>query len=222
MDAKPVTWVKLCSIKSKGDLNVVIKACPDAAGFLVGQTHNSTDFISPDKAKELASVLPKNIKPILVTHLSKAEEIFNLVMKTGIKTIQLHGNSNIKQIIDLRNQLDNKCELIYVIHANAEFSVNDINEIIPYIDMILIDSCDLNNDRVGGTGIVHDWEISSGIVKLTNIPVILAGGLNINNLQQAIQKVKPFGVDVNSGVKDTHGYRSKKLCQEFVKIARLN
>ncbi|MEM3423739.1 MAG: phosphoribosylanthranilate isomerase, partial [Nitrososphaeria archaeon] len=75
-------------------------------------------------------------------------------------------------------------------------------------------------DRLGGTGLTHDWEISAEIVKTVKIPVILAGGLTPDNVKKAIKKVKPFGVDVNTGVKDSNGYKDPEKVKLFVKVAK--
>jgi len=215
-----VTWVKLCSIKSEADIQAVIEAQPDAAGFLVGQRHHSADFISPAKAKELARLLPHNITPILVTHLANAEDIAQLATETQISTIQLHGGSSIQETIKLRRRLPGDSRLIYAAHVTETGCSITIDDYSKHVDMLLLDSCNPDLRQVGGTGKTHDWNISAEIVQNTELPVILAGGLNPNNVADAVKTVKPFGVDVNSGVKDRDGFRSPALCKKFVANAK--
>jgi phosphoribosylanthranilate isomerase len=86
----------------------------------------------------------------------------------------------------------------------------------PYAHAILLDS--RTADRLGGTGITHDWDISARLVKSISIPVILAGGLTPGNVYEAVCKVKPYAVDVNSGVEDIKGYKnfSKVQLRAFI------
>jgi len=219
METQSMTWVKLCSMKSRTDILAAIDAKPDAVGFLVGQKHSSNDFISPEVACELAKLLPQNITPVLVTHLERAEDIYQLASETNLRTIQLHGDSSLEQVIALRKMLPDST-LIYAAHViDGGLSV-DVEPFSPYIDMLLLDSCDPALGKVGGTGLVHDWNISAEIIRTSSVPVILAGGLNSENVAQAIEQVKPFGVDVNSGVKKRDGLRSAKQCSAFVKNAQ--
>jgi len=219
METQSMTWVKLCSMKCRADILAAADAEPDAVGFLVGQKHTSNDFISPAQARELAKLLPQKIAPVLVTHLARAEDIYQLASETEINSIQLHGDSSLEQVVALRKLLPHST-LIYAAHViDGELSV-DVQQFSPYIDMLLLDSCDPALGKVGGTGLVHDWNISAEIIRTSSVPVILAGGLNPDNVAQAIKQVKPFGVDVNSGVKNRDGLRSAKQCSAFVKNAQ--
>ena len=211
-----MTWIKFCSMKNEDDIAIALKVKPDAVGFLVGQQHKSSDFISPQKARELSQLLPTSITPVLVTHMSRPEDISLLVSETDIKTLQLHGGSTVEQVIELRKLLPCDSKLIYAVHINDDVVPEIIDSIIAHIDMLLLDSCINSEDRVGGTGVVHDWGISANIVKSYGIPIILAGGLTPGNVVNAIEYVHPYGVDVNSGVKDNNGFRSLSLCSKFV------
>lgn len=85
------------------------------------------------------------------------------------------------------------------------------------MEAIIVDS--RTRDRIGGTGMTHDWSISSEIRKNLRKPLILAGGLKPENLGEAILKVRPFGVDVNSGVEDREGRKDMEKVRDFVRIA---
>ncbi|MDW7998591.1 MAG: phosphoribosylanthranilate isomerase, partial [Thermodesulfovibrio sp.] len=85
-------------------------------------------------------------------------------------------------------------------------------------DMLILDT--KTKDRIGGTGLTHDWNISAMIVKEVNIPVILAGGLNPDNVAQAIEIVKPYGVDCNTGTKGANGYKSPEKIRAFIQNAK--
>jgi len=75
-------------------------------------------------------------------------------------------------------------------------------------------------DQIGGTGITHDWNISKMIVESYKIPIILAGGLNPDNIEEAVNKVKPYAVDVNSGVKGEDGFKDYEKLKKFIQKAK--
>ena len=85
-------------------------------------------------------------------------------------------------------------------------------------DSYVLDS--YNPDTVGGTGETCDWDKSSQLVKALKKPIILAGGLTVNNVQDAIKKVNPFGVDVSSGVEISPGKKDMKLVRDFIKTVK--
>lgn len=212
--------IKICGIRSKKDLEAAVDAGADAVGFLVGQLHASSDFIISSTASRLVAELPPYICPVLVTHLIDADSISDIVSKTGITTIQLHGNSPAEEVKKLRDKIPHNSKLILAVHIIIGKTVPDYEAFYPFIDAILLDSYNKTNGQVGGTGRVHDWKKSAEIVKKSKVPVILAGGLNPDNVAEAIKTVKPYGVDANSGLKNEQGDRCFKLCRSFVLNAR--
>ena len=217
--------VKICGIKSVEDLKIAVEAGADAMGFLVGQLHASTDFVLPSTASRLTSDLPPYTSPVIVTHLIDADEIFDIVKKTSISTVQMHGGSPLKEVKKLRKLMSPDSKIILAVHIVYDRPELDYEEFYPFIDAILLDSFNKNTGQVGGTGKTHNWDKSAEIVKNCKVPVILAGGLTPENVAEAIEKVKPFGVDANSGLKNEDGSRSAELCRKFVinaKTAFLN
>ena len=106
--------------------------------------------------------------------------------------------------------------IIKAVHVLAESAVCVAKEFEEFADAILLDS--RTADRLGGTGITHDWSISAKVVEAVSKPVILAGGLKPENLVEAMSVVKPYAVDVHSGVK-RDGVRNLERTREFVRIA---
>ena len=89
-----------------------------------------------------------------------------------------------------------------------------------YADYYLLDSFNLKTNQVGGTGLTHDWNKSRELIKILDKPVFLAGGLNPDNVADAIKIAKPYGVDVNSGCKNSLGLKDKQKVMEFVRNAK--
>ncbi len=108
-------------------------------------------------------------------------------------------------------------KLVQVIHVINEASVEEAIKFSTYVDAILLDSGNpkLAIKELGGTGRVHDWKLSRKIKENIKIPVFLAGGLNAENVQQAIDEVQPYGVDVCSGIR-TNGKLDERNFLRFL------
>jgi phosphoribosylanthranilate isomerase len=211
--------VKLCGMRNEADLRAAIPSGATAFGFLVGRRHASPDFIAPELAASLAALLPPFATPVLVTHLAEPEAIAELVEATGIKCVQAHGGSTPAQLARLRALLPRELKIVQAIHIVDGAASQDFRAFAGLADALLLDSFDKASGRVGGTGATHDWNVSAAIVKASPVPVILAGGLGPDNVAEAIAKVRPFGVDANSRMKNASGARDAGLCASFVKRA---
>ncbi len=209
--------VKLCGIRNEKDIEIAINAGADAVGFLVGQVHPSSDFILISTAARLVKLLPPFITPVIVTHLSSTEEIQEIVIKTGINTIQLYGKNSIDELRELKDKLGPSVKLIYATHVIGDKCEEGLEDKIEFVDALILDSYNEEEGKVGGTGLVHDWQISAKLVEKYSIPIMLAGGLNSSNVKNAIKIVKPFGVDANSSLKNEEGFRDFEKCKLFVK-----
>lgn len=214
-----ITRVKICGIKRREDLDICLASGADAVGFLVGQKHNSEDFISAELAREMIVSLPPFISSVLVTHLEDKQEIVDLAKKILVNTIQLHGNSSPEDTSFIREKLPN-IKLYKSIHVEGEETLKEVEKWDNCVDAIILDTAIKSEGKVGGTGKVHNWDVSEMIVQKSNVPVILAGGLNPENVRSAIEKVKPFAVDVNSGTKGDDGYKDTNKVINFIKNAK--
>lgn len=212
--------VKICGIKSSDDLKNAVEAGADAVGLLVGQLHASPDFILPSTALRLASELPPYISPVIVTHLLEAEEIYEILKKTSIWTVQLHGTAPLSEVKKLRKMLPDSAKIIQAV--NIVFGTLDINpeEYAPYINAIVLDSYNRSAGERGAPGRTYNWEMAEKFVKSSRIPVILAGGLNETNVGDAVKLVRPYGIDANTGLKGEDGFHSLEKCRKFVVNAK--
>jgi len=211
--------VKICGIRSQEEADIAVAAGADAIGMLVGQVHASPDFISPDTAREICGALGPFVVPVLVTHLTDSDEIVELARQVPTWALQLHSDLSGTVLRQLRRRLTSR-KLVGKISVEGPDSVGRAVEIAQFVDALLLDSCDRATNRMGGTGLVHDWKISAQIARQSRVPVILAGGLNSANVGEAIQLVRPWGVDVNTGVKGEAGEKSATRCRQFVTAVR--
>lgn len=210
---------KICGIRSEADLRIAIDAGADAVGFISGITHVSEDGLDAATARRLAVLVPPFVNTVLVTHLEDADAIIELADHLGVDTIQVHGLVSAQTLRQVRADARGRT-ILRAVHVAGADAILDAKAAAADCDAVLLDSC--TADRLGGTGRTHDWTISARIVtELATLgcPVVLAGGLTAANVDAAISAVKPFGVDVNSGVEEASGDKSKQACDRFVAAA---
>jgi phosphoribosylanthranilate isomerase len=204
---------KICGIRNHEDALTAIRAGANAVGFLVGITHLAEDKIDKETAKEIIGKLPPFVSRVLVTHFTNENAIVDLAEYLGVDTIQIHDYIPPKAVLHVKETLP-YCKIIKAVHIiNESEAVELMHDFETVSDALLLDS--RTADRLGGTGMVHDWNISKKIVSLSQVPVILAGGLTNTNVFDAVVKTRPFGVDVNSGVEVT-GWKNYEKIKQFI------
>ncbi|NLA38422.1 MAG: phosphoribosylanthranilate isomerase [Methanomicrobiales archaeon] len=208
--------IKFCGTTSLADMQCGIDAGCDALGFIMGVTHQSSDFVTPEDAARLIRNLPPFIEPVAVTHLRDTEDLIRLVQDSHCTTLQIQDTIEPAEIDHIRDALPH-AKIIKAIHVTDESAIEAGKLYEPHADALLLDS--RTPEKIGGTGIPHDWRISAKIVANSVIPVILAGGLTPENVCEAIQQVRPYGVDVHTGAKKG-GIRDPEKTLAFAREAR--
>ena len=210
--------VKICGIRHIEDAVAALEYGADEVGFLVGQKHSSPDFLDPSDAAAIVAALPPGVS-VLVTHLEEPDDIVDLATTLGVTAIQLHGDTSPTQATTIRQRLPH-IKTYKAIHVIDAQSIHTARQYTETVDAIVLDTVNAATDQVGGTGQTHDWSISRRIVEQLATPVILAGGLNADNVGDAIRAVGPYGVDVNSGTKRPDGYKDHAALKRFIANAK--
>ncbi|PKL61330.1 MAG: phosphoribosylanthranilate isomerase [Methanomicrobiales archaeon HGW-Methanomicrobiales-2] len=208
--------VKFCGTASLADMQSAIDAGCDAMGFIMGVTHQSSDFVTPAEAAKMIRHLPPFIEPVAVTHLQETEDLIGLVNDSHCTALQIQNIVEPPEIDVIRDALP-YLKIVKAVHVMDESAIEMGKRYEPYADALLLDT--RTREKLGGTGIPHDWNISAAIVANSAIPVILAGGLTPENVAEAIRKVRPYGVDVHTGVKKD-GIRNPERTLAFAREAR--
>ncbi|MBM4177144.1 MAG: phosphoribosylanthranilate isomerase [Ignavibacteria bacterium] len=210
--------VKICCISSIEEANMAVKYGASALG-LVSEMPSGPGVISEKLIYEIAATIPPAIGSFLLTSKRSADEIIQQQKKCRVNSIQLCDFVERSGLEKLRIELPG-ISLIQVIHVKEGSSIKEAVEVSPFVDALLLDSGDKNSEikELGGTGRVHNWEISREINKRVSIPIFLAGGLNLENVVDAIKQVEPFGVDVCSGVRTNGKMDEIKLSKFFKNI----
>ncbi|MFQ6136985.1 MAG: phosphoribosylanthranilate isomerase [Candidatus Hydrothermarchaeales archaeon] len=203
--------VKICGITSVRDALECVRLGADFIGTIVEVPVATPRKISADLAKGIHRSLPLLALGVVVMMPQTIKEALHMTEEIRPYAIQLHGNENIEFVKKLREKLETK--IIKTIHVQDESAIEDAREYSKYCDAILLDTM---TEELGGSGITHDWEISRKIVKSVDRPVILAGGLNPENVKEAIEKVCPYAVDVSSGVESKEGRKDYDKVERFI------
>ncbi len=203
--------VKICCISSLDEARMAIDAGASALG-LVGQMPSGPGVISDELIFSISAAVPPPIGTFLLTSEISANGIINHWNRSHTNTIQLVDAVSTETYLSLRKSLPG-VKLVQVIHVQHEKSVDEAIETAPYVDAILLDSGNPNLEikELGGTGRTHNWKLSRKIRESISVPVFLAGGLKPENIRQAIDEVKPFGIDLCSGVRTNGMLDAEKL-----------
>lgn len=200
-----MTKVKICGLKNQTDIKCINTLSPDFAGFVMffEKSHRN---ISAQTAQELLALLDKNIKSVAVT-VSPTEEQLEQIHTLGFDYVQIHGKISEKLLSEC------KTPVIRAINVSGIESIGDI-ENLDNVKGILFDSA------VPGSGKSFDWSMLEKLPK-TDKMLFLAGGLTADNVAKAVAQLRPFAVDVSSGVElaDKSG-KDYQLVQAFIKNAK--
>lgn len=212
------THVKICCISSVEEAKNALKLGADVLG-LVAKMPSGPGTIEDDLISRIVKSIPPETTTFLLTPKTNPHEIIEHQILTGTNCIQLVDAVKIEDYTILRENLPN-IQLIQVIHVTSEASIEEAKRYAEVADMILLDSGNPNLEikELGGTGRVHNWELSRKIVESISIPIFLAGGLKPENIREAIETVRPFGVDLCSGVRTNRKLDLEKLGMFFTAI----
>jgi phosphoribosylanthranilate isomerase len=193
--------IKICCISSIEEAKTAIEYGASAIG-LVARMPSGPGPISDELIKQIAATVPPPVATFLLTSETSVEMIIKHHLRTNTNTIQIVDALAKGSYSDLRNALP-AVKIVQVIHVIDEKSVAEAIEISGKVDALLLDSGNpnLKVKVLGGTGKVHNWQLSRQIRDNSECPVFLAGGLNAENVRMAIDSVQPFGIDLCNGVR---------------------
>jgi phosphoribosylanthranilate isomerase len=213
-----MTLVKICCISSIEEANLAVKYGASAIG-LVSEMPSGPGVISEEAIIEIAALVPSGISTFLLTSKQSVNEIVNQQHKCRTNTIQICDKLITGTHKELKEALPG-IKIVQVVHVTGEESIHEAVDLSKNVDGILLDSGNqkLSVKELGGTGRTHDWTISRKIVESVGVPVFLAGGLNPENVSDAIQQVHSFGVDVCSGVRSNGKLDEYKLKWFFANV----
>ncbi len=208
--------IKICGLNSEEAVRAVNKAAVNFAGFVHYQ--KSPRHLSIIQAAQLKSLLAKTVKSIMVLVNPCDELLTEMANKIRPDFFQLHGEETPERIKEIKNKFPN-IEIIKSIPIRTKEDLKQTKQYVKLVDYLLFDAKPTNSSMMhGGNGLSFDWNILAG-QKFT-LPWFLSGGLNAENITQAIKISGAKIVDVSSGVERSAGVKDVLLINEFIKAAR--
>jgi phosphoribosylanthranilate isomerase len=222
-----MTKIKICGMRCENDIHIINKYCPDYAGFVFAKGKRC---ISMEQGKLLTGMLDIKIRKVGVFVNESADNVIKICNECMLDVIQLHGDETQSYLSELKQRLIAGRFSNYKRITNSICEINVKNNVIEIWKVIRIKDAysilaikDYKADRYvadswqekcyGGSGRVFNWGMLSNNANKESI--ILAGGLNPGNVNQAISILKPYAVDVSSGV-EIDGYKDENKIRDFI------
>ena len=203
---QPRIKVKICGMTSLKDALLAVENGADAVGFIFYK--DSPRNISQGEVKEIVAQMPPSIETVGVFVNETSDKINRIAEQCRLTAVQLHGDESPAFCRRIKRRV---VKAFRVKDAKSLKGISDYD-----VSGFLLDS--YNDDGRGGTGQIFDWNLALRVKKQG--PVILAGGLNPYNVYTAIHRVKPYGVDVCSGVEKSAGVKDPRKISEFIRAVR--
>lgn len=197
-----IAKIKICGLSRPEDIEMVNEFMPDYIGFVFAKSKRQVNDL---EAQKLKNDLNPAIKVVGVFVNDHIERIINLYNRGTIDLIQLHGDEGEDYIRKLKVQV--AAPIIKAIPVRSNWDIRNAEKLNH--DYLLFDT--YSQRQRGGTGKTFDWNMISNISR----PFYIAGGINVNNVLQAIRQVKPYAIDVSSGV-ETDGYKDKEKIRQLI------
>ena len=198
--------VKICGITNREDAHAAIELGADALGFVFAKSPRQ---VTKELSRDIIRNLPPFVTTVGVFVDEKADVIKEICNFCGIHTVQLHGNEQPAYLNELEGY-----KIIKVFRIKEEDDLKPLANYKPHA--FLLDS--FVKGVMGGTGVSFNWEIARQAHKYGKI--ILSGGLTPENVKESIRIVKPYAVDVSSGVESSPGRKDKLLMKQFIMNAK--
>lgn len=223
-----MTRVKICGLMSREDINMALAAGTDALGFVTEYPVPVPWNISRQESAQLVAIVPPFVTTTAVVG-GAVQEMVAIARTVKPHLLQLHGDETLEEIQAVCAALaDTGIKIIKALRINvdtgeAQFSVRDPVDACRILAEsgvagLVVDS--KTSERPAGTGVILDWSVIRHVSASIRLPLILAGGLTPENVAQAIQMVRPYAVDVISGVEREAGVKDAQLMRDFVKAAK--
>lgn len=198
-------FVKICGITREADAEAAVASGASAIGFIFWK--KSPRYIEPERARAIVKALPPFVTPVGVFVDETADHMNAVADTVGLGAVQLHGDEHAALMDGITRP---------VVKALGRVDA-DAARIWPERVLLLLDA----DDRVrrGGTGATADWDAATTLAQSRKI--LLAGGLNPANVGEAVTRVRPFGIDVSSGVEDAPGIKNPERIRELFEALRV-
>jgi phosphoribosylanthranilate isomerase len=211
--------VQIAGVSSLDEALAAERAGADALGFTLRLPTGVHDGLTEAIARSIIRTLPPFVTSVAITYVGAPRDAIDLCRYLGVGALQLHGEFPMRDLELVRAALPH-LKIIRAVVVTGPEAVASASRLARHVDAIILDTYDPITGRHGATGKTHDWTVSRTVVETVHVPIILAGGLTPANVADAIRIVRPWGVDVHTGVEDANGTREITKIREFVANAK--
>ncbi len=206
--------IKICGITTPETLQSAVDNGARFIGFVFFD--KSPRNIAPADAAELSRMLPAGVRAVGLFVDPSQERLTEILGAVPLDMIQLHGSETPQRVAEIKEQFH--MPIIKAFNIEEPDTLNRVTQYNDYVDWFIFDAPAPNPDIPGGSGEVFDWGML--IDKTFDKPWMLSGGLNANNVQQALETLTPDGVDVSSGVESAKGIKDTQRIEKFIKAVK--
>jgi phosphoribosylanthranilate isomerase len=208
----------MCGFTSPEDVRTACQLGVDMIGTILVQ--RSPRYVPIDRAREILKAADRRVARVAVFMPKGLEDVEEVYRKLKPDYLQFHLTFPADELLEIKGDLDAEIIAVVPIPRQIERPTDIVDraiEVSEVADFVLVDT---KGPTGGGTGLTHDWGLSAVIRDVVDKPVFLAGGLNPSNVGHAIKVVRPYGVDVATGVESSPGKKDPKLMRDFVESVR--
>jgi phosphoribosylanthranilate isomerase len=213
-----VVKVKICGFTNPEDVKVACELGVDMVGAIL--VPKSSRFVTARQAKQILNAVSEGIAKVAVIMPKDFGEVEKMARELKPDYLQIHLTFPAGKLLKLKERLDVGLIIVTPIPREIENRKKIIDQSIEAAEVADYVLLDTKGPSGGGTGLTHDWSLSGEIRVAVKKPIFLAGGLNASNVGPAIKIVRPYGVDVATGVESSPGKKDARLMREFIGAVR--
>lgn len=206
--------VKICGFTNPEDVKVACELGVDMVGAIL--VPKSSRYVTTMQARQILDAVSGGIAKVAVIMPKDLSEVEKMARELKPDYLQIHLTFPAGKLFDLKERLDTELIIVTQIPREIENRKKIIDRAIGVAEVADYVLLDTKGPSGGGTGLTHDWSLSGEIREAVKKPIFLAGGLNASNVGQAIKIVRPYGVDVATGVESSPGKKDARLMREFI------
>jgi phosphoribosylanthranilate isomerase len=211
--------VKICGFTRGEDVKAACGLGVDMVGVIL--VPKSLRYVPVERAGQILKAASEGVAKVAVFIPSGPKDVKEVYRKLKPDYLQFHLTFSVDELLKIRGDLEAKIIVVVPIPREIERPQDIVDRAIEVAEVADFVSIDTKGPKGGGTGLVHNWNLSAVIRDIVGKPVFLAGGLNPSNVEDAIKIVRPYGVDVATGVESSPGKKDPKLMREFIEAARM-
>jgi phosphoribosylanthranilate isomerase len=214
-----VVKVKICGFTRGEDVKAACALGVDMVGVIL--VPKSPRYVPVKQAGKILKAAGEETAKVAVFIPEGPEDVEEIYRKLEPDYLQFHLTFPAEELLNIREDLEAEIIVVVPIPRKIERQTDIVDRAIEVAGVADFVSIDTKGPTGGGTGLAHNWNLSAAIRDIVGKPVFLAGGLNPSNVIDAIKIVRPYGVDVATGVESSPGKKDPKLMREFIEAARM-